>query len=53
MNYPTIEDAIGKTPLVALQRLIGAATTCARQRHSGQAGGQQPGGSVKDRPACR
>jgi cysteine synthase B len=23
-NYPTIEDAIGKTPLVALQR-IGAA----------------------------
>jgi len=26
MNYPTIEDAIGRTPLVALQR-IGAATT--------------------------
>jgi cysteine synthase B len=24
MHYPTIEDAIGKTPLVALQR-IGAA----------------------------
>jgi cysteine synthase B len=26
MNYPTIEDAIGNTPLVALQR-IGAAPT--------------------------
>ena len=24
MNYPTIEDAIGRTPLVALQRLSAA-----------------------------
>ena len=23
MNYPTIEDAVGRTPLVALQRLPG------------------------------
>jgi cysteine synthase B len=29
MKYPTIEDAIGKTPLVALQR-IGAAENSAR-----------------------
>ncbi len=51
MNYPTLEDAIGKTPLVALQR-IGA-------QDNGQRGnvvlakleGNNPAGSVKDRPA--
>jgi S-sulfo-L-cysteine synthase (O-acetyl-L-serine-dependent) len=51
MNYPTIEDAIGKTPLVALQR-IGAK----ENRERGNAilaklEGNNPAGSVKDRPA--
>ncbi|MFZ9373976.1 MAG: cysteine synthase CysM [Burkholderiaceae bacterium] len=51
MNYPTIEDAIGKTPLVALQR-IGADTM--RERGNvvlGKLEGNNPAGSVKDRPA--
>jgi cysteine synthase B len=51
MNYPTLEDAIGKTPLVALQR-IGAATNA--QHHNvvlGKLEGNNPAGSVKDRPA--
>ncbi len=51
MNYPTIEDAIGRTPLVALQR-IGAAEN--RKRGNvilGKLEGNNPAGSVKDRPA--
>jgi len=51
MKYPTIEDAIGKTPLVALQR-IGAADNAARQTVVlGKLEGNNPAGSVKDRPA--
>ena len=51
MNYPTIEDAIGRTPLVALQR-IGAATNLARGNVVlGKLEGNNPAGSVKDRPA--
>jgi cysteine synthase B len=51
MIYPTIEDAIGKTPLVALQRL-GAADTAARHNVIlGKLEGNNPAGSVKDRPA--
>jgi len=51
MNYPTIEDAIGKTPLVALQR-IGAAANLARGNVVlGKLEGNNPAGSVKDRPA--
>jgi len=51
MQYPTIEDSIGKTPLVALQR-IGAEE--ARERGNvvlGKLEGNNPAGSVKDRPA--
>jgi cysteine synthase B len=51
MNYPTIEDAVGKTPLVALQR-IGAQDN--RRRGNvvlGKLEGNNPAGSVKDRPA--
>ncbi len=51
MNYPTIEDAIGRTPLVALQR-IGAEDN--RRRGNvilGKLEGNNPAGSVKDRPA--
>lgn len=51
MIYPTIEQAIGKTPLVALQR-IGAAENQARQTVVlGKLEGNNPAGSVKDRPA--
>ena len=51
MNYPTIEDAIGRTPLVALQRL-GAADNRARGNVIlGKLEGNNPAGSVKDRPA--
>lgn len=51
MQYPTIEDAIGKTPLVALQR-IGAAGNQARGNVIlGKLEGNNPAGSVKDRPA--
>jgi S-sulfo-L-cysteine synthase (O-acetyl-L-serine-dependent) len=51
MQYPTIEDAIGHTPLVALQR-IGASEN--KQRGNvilGKLEGNNPAGSVKDRPA--
>jgi cysteine synthase B len=51
MQYPTIEDAIGRTPLVALQR-IGAADNAARGNVIlGKLEGNNPAGSVKDRPA--
>jgi S-sulfo-L-cysteine synthase (O-acetyl-L-serine-dependent) len=50
-RYPTIEDAIGKTPLVALQR-IGAAENSAKGNVIlGKLEGNNPAGSVKDRPA--
>ena len=49
--YPTIEDAIGKTPLVALQRM-GAADNAKRGNVIlGKLEGNNPAGSVKDRPA--
>ncbi len=51
MQYPTIEDAIGKTPLAALQR-IGAEEARARGNVVlGKLEGNNPAGSVKDRPA--
>ncbi|MDE2607831.1 MAG: cysteine synthase CysM [Burkholderiales bacterium] len=51
MHYPTIEDAIGKTPLVAMQR-IGAADNDKRGNVIlGKLEGNNPAGSVKDRPA--
>jgi len=50
-SYPTIEDAIGQTPLVALQR-IGAPNNAARGNVIlGKLEGNNPAGSVKDRPA--
>ncbi len=50
-RYPTIEDAIGQTPLVALQRIGEPAN---RERGNvvlGKLEGNNPAGSVKDRPA--
>ena len=50
-TYQTIEDAIGQTPLVALQR-IGAEDNKARGNVVlGKLEGNNPAGSVKDRPA--
>jgi S-sulfo-L-cysteine synthase (O-acetyl-L-serine-dependent) len=50
-DFPTIEDAIGKTPLVRLQR-IGAARSAAQGNVIlGKLEGNNPAGSVKDRPA--
>ncbi|HSW18450.1 MAG TPA: cysteine synthase CysM [Ramlibacter sp.] len=51
MHYPTIEDAVGNTPLVALQR-IGAADNARRGNVVlAKLEGNNPAGSVKDRPA--
>ena len=51
MKYPTIEDTVGRTPLVALQR-IGAADNAQRGNVVlGKLEGNNPAGSVKDRPA--
>ncbi|MBX3614706.1 MAG: cysteine synthase CysM [Burkholderiaceae bacterium] len=49
--YPTIEQTIGRTPLVKLQRIPGAA--CERRGNVvlGKLEGNNPAGSVKDRPA--
>ena len=46
-NYPTIEDCIGKTPLVRLQRLPGETSNTILVKLEGN----NPAGSVKDRPA--
>ncbi|MEO8014850.1 MAG: cysteine synthase CysM [Polaromonas sp.] len=51
MKFPTIEDAIGKTPLVALQRIAAAENTVRGNILLGKLEGNNPAGSVKDRPA--
>jgi len=50
-EYKTIEDAIGGTPLVRLQRLPGPANTARGNVLLGKLEGDNPAGSVKDRPA--
>ena len=51
MKFPTIEDAIGKTPLVALQRIAAADNAALGNIVLGKLEGNNPAGSVKDRPA--
>ena len=51
MQYPTIEDAIGRTPLVALQRMGARENTARGNVILGKLEGNNPAGSVKDRPA--
>ena len=51
MKFPTIEDAIGKTPLVALQRIAAAENAVRGNTILGKLEGNNPAGSVKDRPA--
>lgn len=50
-NYPTLESAIGRTPLVALQRIGVAQHQAAGNILLGKLEGNNPAGSVKDRPA--
>jgi cysteine synthase B len=47
MNYPTIEACVGNTPLVRLQRLPGKTSNTILAKLEGN----NPAGSVKDRPA--
>ncbi len=47
MSYPTIEDYVGHTPLVRLQRLPGQTSNTILVKLEGN----NPAGSVKDRPA--
>lgn len=51
MTYQTLEDSIGNTPLVRLQRM--AADHCKAKNNVllGKLEGNNPAGSVKDRPA--
>ncbi|CAN5417099.1 cysteine synthase CysM [soil metagenome] len=51
IQYKTIEDTIGKTPLVRLQRIPGAGITARGNVILGKLEGNNPAGSVKDRPA--
>jgi S-sulfo-L-cysteine synthase (O-acetyl-L-serine-dependent) len=50
-DYKTLEDAIGNTPLVKLQRVPGAANAQRGNVILGKLEGNNPAGSVKDRPA--
>ena len=50
-EYKTIEDVIGRTPLVQLQRVPGAANAERGNVILGKLEGNNPAGSVKDRPA--
>ena len=47
MNFPTIESQVGNTPLVRLQRLPGQTSNTVLAKLEGN----NPAGSVKDRPA--
>uniref|UniRef100_UPI00374CCB1A cysteine synthase CysM n=1 Tax=Undibacterium sp. TaxID=1914977 RepID=UPI00374CCB1A len=51
MPYLTIEDTIGNTPLVMLQRLPGEEIKRRNNVILGKLEGNNPAGSVKDRPA--
>src|SRR5437763_5307372 len=45
--YPTLSDTVGRTPLVRLQRMPGATSNIVLAKLEGD----NPAGSVKDRPA--
>ena len=50
-RYPTLEDVIGRTPVVRLVRLPGEANAVRGNVILGKLEGNNPAGSVKDRPA--
>ncbi|MGD2112283.1 MAG: pyridoxal-phosphate dependent enzyme, partial [Gammaproteobacteria bacterium] len=47
MDYPTLESTVGNTPLIRLQRLPGDSANQVLVKLEGN----NPAGSVKDRPA--
>ncbi|MFZ9997406.1 MAG: cysteine synthase CysM [Burkholderiaceae bacterium] len=49
--YPTIETAVGQTPLVAIRRVVPASVSASGNVILGKLEGNNPAGSVKDRPA--
>ena len=51
MKYSTIEGVIGKTPLVQLQRIAASENAARGTVILGKLEGNNPAGSVKDRPA--
>lgn len=50
-TYPTLEQTVGNTPLVRLQRIPGAQNARRNNVILGKLEGNNPAGSVKDRPA--
>eukprot|EP01034_Spumella_vulgaris_P004554 gene4554-5822_t len=50
-HYQTLEDVIGNTPLIRLQRLVGADQAARGNVILAKLEGNNPAGSVKDRPA--
>ena len=51
MNWKTLEDFVGNTPLVQLKRIPGAENTRRNNVILAKLEGNNPAGSVKDRPA--
>ncbi len=51
MNWKTLEDFVGNTPLVQLRRIPGADNARRNNVILGKLEGNNPAGSVKDRPA--
>lgn len=51
MNYLSLEQSVGKTPLVRLDRIAGEANQRRGNVILGKLEGNNPAGSVKDRPA--
>ncbi|MDF1484059.1 cysteine synthase CysM [Ramlibacter sp. H39-3-26] len=50
-RYPTLEDSIGNTPLIRLERIVGADAAHRNNVLLAKLEGNNPAGSVKDRPA--
>ncbi|ANN67913.1 cysteine synthase CysM [Bordetella bronchialis] len=51
VTYPTVEQTVGNTPLVRLQRIPGADSAARGNVILAKLEGNNPAGSVKDRPA--
>ncbi|MFM8632088.1 MAG: cysteine synthase CysM [Betaproteobacteria bacterium] len=51
MNYLSLEQSVGKTPLVRLDRIVGESNQRRGNVILGKLEGNNPAGSVKDRPA--
>jgi len=51
MNYPTMQDLVGNTPMVQLQRMLSERAVQRNNTVLVKLEGNNPAGSVKDRPA--